>query len=477
MIEKIIKQFSLKGYSARKMAGLAFLSAFLVTILQVYAKPFDPPLSDELVYLTSGALIAQKGVFSLDAKSLETPQKTPAPNHFFMPGTAFIYAVIQAADPEFAQFSQCAALHQTGMPECQSPGWLIHTVQSLVIALAVFAAWQATVNITGSQATAWLFLIIILASGRFAHYARQFLSDGFFLLAMSLCAHWAVSFWKSPSWRLAAALALTLAFGSYIRPTMLYLFYLLMACAVFWWLIQSLRPRLNRISVAQIAMLGGLFGLLILPWMLRTHQLTGQFALTDGYAGYILVQRLAYNMMTIQEWLAAWIYWLPDFGDNLAARLFPTEAYQRLSLVEPTGFYSVGNRAFQQDMIRQAGGWEHLFPFLLAKMQNEITTHILVTFPLLLQGMWVGKLVGFACFLLSVPALFILHRRGQLFTFAVFALGPVFLLGLHAFVSVNLPRYNLALLLVMAMGAAITLAAIGQSIRRHLPGRQKPQAD
>ena len=49
------------------------------------------------------------------------------------------------------------------------------------------------------------------------------------------------------------------------------------------------------------------FGLVVGPWVLRNWILHDTAAVSGGYAAYILVQRVAYNAMTLQEWLASWI--------------------------------------------------------------------------------------------------------------------------------------------------------------------------
>ena len=61
-------------------------------------------------------------------------------------------------------------------------------------------------------------------------------------------------------------------------------------------------------------------------WMQRNADLGGSYAITDSpRAAPNLLSRIVYNAFFPMEYVAALIYWIRGFGDNLARAVFPTE--------------------------------------------------------------------------------------------------------------------------------------------------------
>jgi hypothetical protein len=197
-------------------------------------------------------------------------------------------------------------------------------------------------------------------------------------------------------------------------------------------------------------------GLVLTPWIIRNYVMFDRAALVEGYGPFILVQRLAYNLMTWKEWAVSFIYWLPDFGDSLAKYWFNEADYSRLSWGE-NSFYALGNGAYARDMAAQAQGKEYLGFLLKDVLWNNIGKHIAVTITLALRGMWTGGYIGLAGFLCLFPCFYILKNQGRALGFIFYSIPLFFMLGAHAFVSVNVIRYNEPLIAVFALSFAVVV--------------------
>ena len=208
--------------------------------------------------------------------------------------------------------------------------------------------------------------------------------------------------------------------------------------------------------------------------MMRNYVEFGSYTLTQGYDSFILVQRLAYNMMSWQEWGVSFVYWLPDFGDSLAKSLFDESLYIKLSWYDPTSYYTVGNSTFREETLLAAGGEEQHFAYLLNHyLFGDLFKHIMVTFPIILRGMWTGKYIGLFGFLFLVPILIHLWRKGSVLDFLLYMFPVVFILGLNGFVSVNVVRYNEPLIVIFAVVWAYVLLLAGGGIKRLAQKRVK----
>ena len=95
---------------------------------------------------------------------------------------------------------------------------------------------------------------------------------------------------------------------------------------------------------------------------------------------------------------------------------------------------------------------------------HGVFAHVLVTLPLVVRGIWISSYPGAIMLLLFVPVL-ILSIRKRRYELAIFALPAWFMLGFHAFVSVNVTRYNLIMLPGLATGSALALMALAQRLR------------
>ncbi len=187
--------------------------------------------------------------------------------------------------------------------------------------------------------------------------------------------------------------------------------------------------------------------------------------LTNSYAAYILVQRLAYNLMTWGEWGAGFIFWLPDFGDDLAKLLFSEDLYRRLTWHDPTSFYTIGNGSFRGEIFELAGEKDKHFAYLVNEvLLPDLFRHIMVTFVMVFRGAWAGKYIGLIAFLSLPYFIWLIKKNKELLVYSCFVLPCLFFLGFHAFVSVSITRYNEPMISVYALMLATIIVYLASKI-------------
>lgn len=162
--------------------------------------------------------------------------------------------------------------------------------------------------------------------------------------------------------------------------------------------------------------------------------------------------------MSWREWFVGWVYYLPDFGDSLAARLFGVESYERLGWNQQS-YYIFGRDQLHAAALNAAplpGTARYLFDEYV--LTNPLK-HAAVSLLLAWRGLFVGKIWGLIAVLLLPAALTLTalkYRRPLL----LLLIPGIALLFAQAMLSVSIPRYNNMLVLPLAIAAAILLTAM-----------------
>lgn len=441
-------------------AWLALLVAAIIVTTQMALKPPRPIYADELEYLAVSRNLATHGVFShhpvTDAK--------PAPTALFAPVAPFMYGLLLKADAALMETISCQMAHPADpRAHCRiSYSLFIRAVMAVFAAIGLWGSWILARSLGLTAVGAWTVLAVVAASGSHAYFAAHFLTElpllALFPFFLALLVH--ATGPETRTDRRVTFLALGLAMGllALIRPSYIYQAYAILAAL----------PLLRRFRGAAAVGPYGLgatlwaaagYVIAVLPWMLRNAVTVGQFSLTAGYDSFILAQRMIYNQMTWAEWAAAWVYWLPDFGDNLAIRLFGEGAVRKLSLLDPGGYHGAGNPPVPEHMQKQPGGAPATIGYLLSLLLADLPKHLMVSLVMAWQGLWAGKYITFVAVLITPFALPAMAAAGWLRGFLVVAAPVVFMVGFNAFVSVSVPRYNLPVLWVSALIAAAVVEA------------------
>jgi hypothetical protein len=452
---------------------IAALVALAVVWLPALRKPAPMPAADAAGYLTLAYPLHAHPVFTDPG---HPPGEKPPPGDMVAPLYPGLLAQLMKLDPQFAERSACfldafyatpgtaalAGCNATLTPDHWGYALDLHR---LLMAGALLMVWAAARLLSPHPVVPWLALGLAATSGVYGTYGQQFLTEALTLplssalaLCLALAFHCPSTLHKARSLVGAAALC---GIAALTRPTFSYVFYLLEASVLLTALFN--RP-LRRMCLRVCLPMAVIYFAAISPWMNRNDDLFGTFALTGSYGGYILAQRVAYNAMDLSQWLASFLFWLPDFGDSLAAVFFSPDVLRPLDWYAPDSFYVLGNGAWMQDYQQQAGGRDALLGWLLReKVLGDLATHLAVTLPLALRGLWVGKYFGLigAVFWLSILLTALRHRAWMWLAYGAPAL---LLLGLQAFVSVSIPRYNLAVVPCMATAAAVILVHWAQQL-------------
>ncbi len=451
------------------------LAALLVVGVQALRKPPRDALFDELYYLTIARDLQLFGVFTNGTFKRGPFGRAPGPEHFgdespswatpgrfFAPAYPMLIAALATVDRGLADSIRCQVKYgnlakpQEGCPRAFRSLILVQIVLWAIAMLAIFRiAWA----LTSSETVAWLAMIIALATGEAGFYARTYLSENLtvpaFLMFMLFAVRWVLA--RRLGDCIAAGCALGVA--ALARPAYVYLFYMIagaMALAALGGRRRDWLPRPVDVAAFVAAAL-----VVLAPWMLRNWRQFGDPALSSGYAEVILVQRLAYNQMSWSEWWVAWIYWLPDFGDDVARLLFRPELWEKLGWTHPQNYYLDGGEgAYRRRIIEASPDDAGVLPQILkTHLLGDIWTHIVVTFPLTMRGLGVAKYLSVAGVILLWPVARRMWARGRLAGFLALLLPPLAMAGLHGFVSVNIDRYNIPMIAVYAVVVAVILEA------------------
>lgn len=452
------------------MAGRNFETVFHLVIaplmvacallaLQIAPKTIRAPMTDEYCYLGIAADLIEHGVFSNGC--FREPGGGIASGRFFAPAYPLFLAGAAALDPTLRTTIVCHGRNEaTGGKGCPDGFGSLIAIQGGLAALSALLIFLVAREAGGSSVVAWLTMLLALASGELATYARAYLTETLAFLAFFAFLLGLVRGIARGSGAALALAGAALGLAILTRPS-----YLLLLPVTTCGLL--LLPVLRRGPAWPKALLwSGAFALLgllvILPWSLRNAGLFGDPALTQGYGGFIFAQRLSYDRMSAAEWAVAFIYWLPDFGDRLAAGLFRPELYARLGFNDHQTFYKLGvedgRRALAQGQdiaelaVLTAGAW---------------AKHAAVTLPLMLRGLWAGKYLGLIGLAATGPALVLMWRAGRLPLYLAMLLPPLVMAGVHAFVSVNVVRYNVPMIAPFAFAITVSAIAVSRRFRPH----------
>lgn len=461
----------------RYQVALAFICALLVISLQSFYKVPNPRESDGRAYMSVALDLANTGIFT-DGLFVHNPSSAVRGPHgegmFFAPLYPIMVASVMTVDPVLHDTVSCVLGRSRPMAEtdsCPTDFGLLRFVHIALAAISAFLVWAIAYAYTGQARIAWGAFVLGCMAEAYAHYTAQIMTENLLFPLFSAFLFFLVCAIKRGSALFWVLTGLVLGLCALTRPSFLYVFYFAIPLFLVFIFAFARQPHTRIAKAAMLACFIAGFVLAISPWVARNAIMHGEFAITKGYDSFILVQRLAYNKMTPQEWLASFVFGLPDFGDDLAEDLFGTAQVKRFNYTDPEGFYVQGNHKDREETLAKAGGPErHLSYLLKEELAPHWFWHILVTFSLAWRGMWVSKYWG----LLTIPlaAVFMGHElRHKRWTFLMVMLPALFLLGFHAFVSVNVVRYNLILIPGLAVAAAIVLDALytrlKQTGRRH----------
>jgi 4-amino-4-deoxy-L-arabinose transferase-like glycosyltransferase len=433
-------------FARHTLAAFAILIATSLVIGLAFMHPPRPEL-DALRYIDYAINVHDHGVFSLQRDMRAGP---PTPESTHTPLYPAWIALFMRIDPDIRSSLGCIRSGDRDASSCRLDLDLLRAAQLILAGIFLGASWLLAYRLSGSIAVAWLTAGFALLSREPLRYANQVLTEALLQPALALFAVFLVYAYqeKRARWMLGAGVMLGLA--ALTRPAYAYLFFGVAGTLA----VAAMAARRKGLLIA-LAAFTVAYGIVVAPWLLRNKQLFDRYALTSSYAGDILSQRVAYNRMGWAEFGIAWLYWFPDFGDNLAYMIFPPDLCRKLGW-DTGSYYADVAPALYDAAEEEAGDPDAVLPLLIrTEVLGNPVKHTLVSLALAWRGLFVASywgLVGLACFI----AVLIRQTRRRDHALLVASLPVWFMVGFHAFVSVSIPRYNLALIPLYAFALAWT---------------------
>ena len=378
-------------------------------------------------------------------------------------------------EPGYPTFLALLMLADAGLdsyrPSCSTPGsgcdaaafGLLSVANRVLIQATGLLVFLLSLRITRSPLAALGgTLIILLNSALLRLYAVDPMSD---LLAMAVLSVAMLAFhqaWEQRGHLRWGFVGLALACLTLTKAVFLPFTILAIAATAVGLILQGDRahgfwPALTIVAAVYAAAITG--------WMTRNQQVSGHFQLTDNRGGIALSTREVFDHMTPAQYAAAFVYWTPGVGPGLARRLFAPETVAPFDLYAPGGFYEVGQNRYapRVDAVMEARGIDQFNAdhdvdrALIGEILRAPVAYAASTLPLLYRGVWIGPAVigvlpmfwffGRALRSRQVPLVFLLGAGAYNMLF-------------YALFSLNIPRYQVTALPVLALATALGLQAV-----------------
>ncbi len=379
------------------------------------------------------------------AQELRTTGRLPAAGR--EPGYPLLLAGLMATTPLGRLAPSCLLPGAACEPALFRPAQWANVILAIgAAALTGWTAWRLTgAVVAGTIGFGYVALNLQMLRGRW-----EVLSDHLALFLLALLLATLVAWLRTPSH--GRAIAAGLAAAALVLTKAIWVWAVLLGAALAL-LSGRMRPRGTWLGLA-------VAGIPILGWVVRNGAANGNFALTDKRGGLALSTREVFVHMTPTELLCGWVFWTRGIGDALAARLFPPEVWRRFDVVTPGGFYDIGQNRYEPWVARLAAERGVDLSAARRLVDGELVSAMLAqplgwltSWPVLVwRGIWIDEFVVFGFPALLVGTLWAVRRR-QVPWLAAFCLGWFSLLG-YAALSLNVPRYQIPAVPVLALAAA-----------------------
>jgi hypothetical protein len=447
-----------------KREAVAFLAVATITValLQTLFYYVPTPSLDALRYIDYALNIHEHGVFGLSGRYRDI---VPAPSNNNSPLYPAFLAFAMLIDPSLQETLRCVASRpDIAVNACSSSYRVLVLLQNTFVIGSLFLLWATARILFQRRSIAAIACILALASTKLLFFANHLLTEVLILFQFAALMFVLVVAYRSQKHRHFVIAGLIVGLMTLTRPEYLYLGYSFIlvgagiACAL----------RSKRVTI-----LTGCFGLSLLfvisPWIARNHHHFDRPVVTGGYSDVIISQRTAYNRMSFIEWSAAFIYWLPGYGESLAAKFLAPSSYAKLRPSPDSYVILDSKEIFSSGLAAVDGDRERLTGYLLkTEILNHPIKHVIAGIPLAWRGILTGKylaIVGLPCALILLVNA-IRHRRSELLILAAPALTMIIL---YSMISVSVPRYNVYLIYYYAIATAWVIISLADSRNQSPP--------
>jgi len=376
-----------------------------------------------------------------------------------VPGYPVLVLAALKIDSRFAKAVACTVENgrNKGEAQCEAYARPILVFHALLLAFGVLAMALSGVVIFGNANVFWL--IGLLATASLCMDADLFsfvMTESMTVSLYSIFSLFAVLSWKLRRTRYHLLAGAFLGLLCLTRPS----FVILMPVTLTLTFLndrQTAREN-GRLTWRQLIAFAAACLVVLGPWIVRNQISVGKWGLTEEYGAAALIERFAYNTMSVREMVFAFPYCVPGIGDVAFDQVHGNDFMHRFVYHTSGSFFHIG-RGRRDALVKQHTRLDPLIAgIVLEEMRTKWWRHLLVSVPLAWCGMWVGWMWGLVLIPLfgwaSVKAL----RKAQ--PLLLFCATPaVVMLGVHALVANHYTRYNLILIGPLSIGAAWVISA------------------
>jgi hypothetical protein len=453
----------------RAMGGrIAF--GLLIMAVMVTAILMRPPkwLSDfdQAFYLTIAYDLDHHGVFSNGVfDDVNSSIAVPPPGMFFAPVYPWLIVAATRIDRRFAEAVDCAIEAHHKMHDgsrCEVYARPMHILHAAFLTLGVLAIALAAEIIFASSLVFWLAgILATLALLPDADLFSFVMTESVTFSLYSIAALALMRALQAPRVRnivlagcLFGLLSLTRTSFVVLAPVVLGI----IAVHGLW--LTSTSRRLVLMQAMAFA-LGWL--LMVGPWFVRNAVSVGKWGLTEEYGSAALIERFAFDDMSVREYLLAFPYCLPDIGEPLVNWAFGPQTMERFVYYSPKSFFHLG-RLHREKLIEVIGRLDpQIVQLIREEMRERWWRYLLVSVPLAWCGMWVGGLLGLMLAPMFAAACISAVRHSKPL-FLIYAAPALVMLGLHAAVANHYTRYNLIMIGPFSAGTAWIISRMAASL-------------
>jgi len=443
---------SIKKYKSFVIFAIVSVIVVITTQKIFYQPDISRPQSDAFWYIDYSLGLKDNNTFGY-SRTGYNPSNVIAPLY-----PAYLYLLLQL-DENLATDFRCLLKNKSNT-NCSINLSNLAWAQCILAIVALWCIWLIAFNLFNSISIAWLSSIISLLMGEILHYSNLVLTEIMTITLFSIFCLLMIKAINTKKLVWIGLASVNIGLLTLTRPEFHYLFLIYSLGLFLLFLIQRNKHILSALLVTVLA-----YFIIIGPWIGRNYYHFNDTALTSGYGDRVLATRISYNKMSWKEWGVAFIYWFPDTGDSVARRLFPAELYNKLTF-EPGSYYTEYRRVLTKEQ------WEmptsEIISYLVkTEIFGNIIKHTAVTILLSWRGLFIAKYWGVLGFLSF--AILILKKestdRNKLF---LLSLPAFFIVFFHAFISLNIPRYNLILIPLYSISIAMIISRISIHIKQRL---------
>ncbi|HLQ94307.1 MAG TPA: hypothetical protein VK148_30170 [Xanthobacteraceae bacterium] len=415
---------------------------------------------DQRFYTTIAYDMDRYGVFSngtLD--DVDSVVSVPPPGMFFGPVYPMLVLLGMKVDDRFARAVSCSieSIHNhRDASTCDPYARPMRILHAFLLALGVVMIALSARLIVPGRFVFWIAgalatVSLALESEIFSYVMTESVTFSVF----SVFAYWLLLAWTTCRSRHFAHAGGLLGVLCLTRPSFLILVPVIAVMIV-------VRSRwLNGSRLRFAATVAAVFALAFCAvagtWATRNFASVGKFGLTEEYGAATLIERFAYNDMTLREFALAFPYCTPGIGELAFDLVYGTDSMHRFVFHTAGSFFHTG-RAHREELIALH---KRLDPVIGEIVAREALAHgfqhVLVSIPLAWCGMWAGWLAGLALVPLFAWSCIRAVRDGILM-YLLYSVPATCMLGLHALVANHTTRYNLILIGPFVLGAAMLIS-------------------